>query len=454
MMKRILFVLWLSVIGSNAIASIFTAEDVNTLKEHFKANISAEGAIMASPSRSNPDYYFDWARDSAISMNLIASWYEQYRDQDSKQKLFNYVSWVERLQHQQDPLPGQDILGEPKFYMPDSPLASQPYTGPWGRPQNDGPAIRAITLMRFANSLMADGESNYVREHLYFEGLNPDTMGAIKMDLEYTAHHWQDKNFDLWEEVLGDHFFTAMVQRKALLEGSAFAKRFNDRLAAQFYLEQARLIEKRLYKHIDCKNNLIQATLPPHSGPQKNLELDSAVILGVLLGNTHDSFFSADTSYVKHTVEALKDQFKSLYPINEQYGNALLFGRYPGDTYDGYRNDGKGNPWFILTAAAAEYYYTLAANELKHTHHKSTVEQYIQLGDAYLRLIKDYAPDLLMSEQINLETGVQQGAYSLTWSYVAVLRAIEARESVDRSQPQIKSGQPVSVKRPAPEITS
>ncbi|KTC68932.1 glucoamylase [Legionella birminghamensis] len=430
-MKRILLIVGFITFVSNAVASVFTPDEINALKNNFAANITQEGAIMASPSRSNPNYYYDWARDSAISMNLIASWYEQSRDQASKQRLLSYVSWVERLQHQNDPLPGQDILGEPKFYMPDSPLAAQPYTGPWGRPQNDGPAIRAMTLIRFANSLLVDGESAYVREHLYSQGLNPDDMGTIKMDLEYTAHHWQDKNFDLWEEVLGDHFFTAMVQRKALLEGSVFARQLDDPLAAQYYSEQARLIEKRLYKHIDCQNNIIQATLPPHDGPQKTSELDSAVILGVLLGNTHDDVFSPRAASVKHTVKALREQFKSLYPINEQYENALLFGRYPGDTYDGYVNNGQGNPWFILTATIAEYYYTLAQEELAHKHNRDIVEHYIQTGDAYLRLVKDYAPDMLMSEQINLVTGAQQGAYSLTWSYVAVLRAIQAREALD-----------------------
>lgn len=35
-----------------------------------------------------------------------------------------------------------------------------------------------------------------------------------------------------------------------------------------------------------------------------------------------------------------------------------------------------------------------------------------------------------LSEQINLNTGVQQGASSLTWSYVAVLHAIDYREKL------------------------
>jgi glucoamylase len=45
-------------------------------------------------------------------------------------------------------------------------------------------------------------------------------------------------------------------------------------------------------------------------------------------------------------------------------------------------------------------------------------------------LVKNYANDLYLSEQINLHTGIQQGARSLTWSYVSVLRAINMREKV------------------------
>ena len=38
----------------------------------------------------------------------------------------------------------------------------------------------------------------------------------------------------------------------------------------------------------------------------------------------------------------------------------ILIGRYPGDHYAG------GNPWQLLTAALAEYFYLLAIDILKH----------------------------------------------------------------------------------------
>jgi glucoamylase len=41
------------------------------------------------------------------------------------------------------------------------------------------------------------------------------------------------------EEISGDHFFTKMVQRKALILGAALANELNDPGAGQFYLVSA-----------------------------------------------------------------------------------------------------------------------------------------------------------------------------------------------------------------------
>ena len=414
---------------SQAMSAVFTPQEIHTLKHHFFSNFHANGAIVASPSQVNPNYYYDWIRDSAISMSLVETWYETSHKDQYKQYLLQYVDWTANIQQQNDPLPGMDILGEPKFY-----IDGHPFDGQWGRPQNDGPALRASTLTRFANQLLNQGEADYVHTHLYQSNLDSKQMGVIKRDLEYTAHHWQDKDYDLWEEVFGHHFFTAMVQQKALREGATLARRLNDAKAADFYEKQANLIQDRLKHHLDPEHLIIQATLPPHLGPQKTLELDSAVILGVLLNPQKQGPFSINHAFVKNTVLALHEQFNVLFPINNKADGAILYGRYPGDTYDGYRNDGLGNPWFILTATVAEYYFTCARDLPKTAANKNLKALYINRGDAYLTLIKHYAPDMNLDEQINLNTGVQQGAHSLTWSYSSLLRAIALREQLNTAE--------------------
>lgn len=73
-----------------------------------------------------------------------------------------------------------------------------------------------------------------------------------------------------------------MAQQKALLEGATLARRLNDNSAAVYYEQQAQQIDSRLRRHLDKEHQIIQATLYLIQA-SKTLELDSAVILGVLL---------------------------------------------------------------------------------------------------------------------------------------------------------------------------
>lgn len=51
-------------------------------------------------------------------------------------------------------LPQGAGLGEPKFMVDGS-----RFNGAWGRPQRDGPALRAIALMTYSNWLIKNGQT-------------------------------------------------------------------------------------------------------------------------------------------------------------------------------------------------------------------------------------------------------------------------------------------------------
>lgn len=400
----------------------FTEQEVTKLYQHIRDNILPNGAVIASPSQSHPNYYFHWVRDAAITMALLESDYAMDHDSNIESLLKNYVTWVEKIQNATASTANQDILGEPKFYV-----TGQVYAGPWGRPQNDGPALRAITLLQFATHLpQSEHNQHYIHEHLYNNSLQHDSMGVIKRDLEYIAHHHQDPNFDLWEEVYGQHFFTKMVQRKALLLGSEFAKQQHDPLASHYYHQQAMAIEHDLHAFIDITNQQIQATLAPHPGPQKVHELDMAILLGFIHGQLEGhEFITVDNPLLSRTFNQLQAYFQQAYRLND--GQMLpLFGRYPGDTYDGYQTNGLGNPWFILTATAADYYYQQALVASKWDRQQSFT--LLEKGDTLLLRLKAYAPNLHFHEQINRDTAVPQGAADLTWSYSSILHALKARQ--------------------------
>ena len=67
-------------------------------------------------------------------------------------------------------------LGEPKFNIDHT-----AFTGSWGRPQRDGPALRATAVINYANGLLADGNLTWVTSKLW---------PMIKLDLDYVAVTW------------------------------------------------------------------------------------------------------------------------------------------------------------------------------------------------------------------------------------------------------------------------
>ncbi len=224
------------------------------------ANISPAGtkagAVVASPSRREPDYFFHWTRDAALVMDVVAGWYSSTTDaaarQEYAQLLDDYVRFSRGTQTTGTPSGDSSNnyagYGEPKFLV-----NGQAFVDPWGRPQNDGPALRAITLVRYIKAARAQG-NNALLPQLY----NSDARRSVlKSDLEFVYHHWQDTGFDLWEEVRGRHFYTALVQRRALLAGADIAELADDPGAAGAYREKAQAIERSLSRFWDDRRGLL-----------------------------------------------------------------------------------------------------------------------------------------------------------------------------------------------------
>ena len=428
------------------------------------------GAIVASPSRSNPDYYYHWVRDSGIAVRAILGLYRSARALERQRYLrvlMEFVDFSRRIQSTAV-LHGTG-LGEPKFTVD-----GEPYAGPWARPQDDGPAIRAIELTHLAFVLLDEGEHELVREKLY-DGRLP-ICSAIKADLEYIARRWRETCFDVWEEVRGHHFFTQVLERKALLRGAELATRLGDTGAAEWYLEQSRQMERALRLYWSPELQYIVATCdrdPRSSTPRSGL--DSSVIIATLGGYSFDdqhyveSLYPVSHEHVLATIVAQERVFRSLYEINDptRHIPGIAVGRYPQDDYDGYRTGSVGNPWPSITLGFAMYYYKLVScyrrsgaiavtpTSLPFFHRlwpagdgrralcregeiragdprfDETLAALGRLGDTYLQRVRYHInPDGSMSEQMNRVTGFQQGACDLTMGYAAFLLAAQAREQL------------------------
>ena len=368
-------------------------------------------------------------------------------------------------------------LGEPKFE-----IDGTSFTGSWGRPQRDGPALRALTLIHYLREYNASHPTLWTSSHaddffapLYEASMPPTSV--IKADLEYVSHYWSRSGFDLWEEVEGLHFFTLMVSARSLREGSQIARAFGDLGAADWYTLQAGYIENLLLKFWNKqKGHLVETLWSKRSGLDCGLLLASLHALPAD-GSDDDAVYPPWSDEMLVSLLALTRDQRDRFPINsspwssskddvdtdeEQPFEGTGLGRYPEDTYNGYSTVHQGNPWFLCTSSAAEVLYRTASHISSTSNltisptslpffssllasssldinegtygpsdalYNSVVERLGIVGDQFLGVIRRHVnAEGSMSEQFDRETGFMTGARDLTWIYGAFLQAARARE--------------------------
>ena len=189
--------------------------------EHLLRNISPQGAapgtIVASPSKDSPNYYFHWVRDASLTMDQVV-WLYSRAHGSQRQAYLKFIHDFIALSRRQQLEASVEGLGEPRYNIDGS-----PDTIPWSRPQFDGPALRALTLMHFLNSAPASERAL--------------ALSVIRTDLEYVQLKWNVTCFDLWEELVGHHFYTQSVQYSALMSGRGlFASEGDDTFSKRLEL--------------------------------------------------------------------------------------------------------------------------------------------------------------------------------------------------------------------------
>ncbi|KAI8086021.1 glucoamylase [Halteromyces radiatus] len=393
---------------------------------------TARGFLAASLSTSSPNYYYSWTRDSALSYRVLVNQLRSGANSTIDGYLQDYVAFSQNSQSVNTVC---NCLGEPKF-NPDG----SSFSGPWGRPQNDGPAERASTLILYAGS-----------------SSNTDLKTIIYKDLDYVTTVWDNQNFDLWEEVNGRHFFTYMVMRRGLLDGVDYATKNGDTDKASSYKAVVANIESRINSF--WQSDHITVTIDQASGVSKPSGLDASVLIASNVGSRADGFFTPGSDKVLATAVKIEAAFANLYNINKNKADYLgtAIGRYPEDVYNG-TGTSTGNPWFICTNAFAELYYraikewtdagsvkvtdisqpffakfdssatsgtTYTAGSSEFT---SLVNNIANAADQFLSTVHYHQhANGSLSEQYNRDTGYSQGAYDLTWSGASMVTALNAK---------------------------
>ncbi|KAJ2660239.1 hypothetical protein IWW48_003071 [Coemansia sp. RSA 1200] len=453
----------------------------NVARNRLLSNISpagaSAGAVAAATSRSNPDYWYHWVRDAGIALCEVSIWLNATSTTDDNpatadmlnKKLKEYAEFSRYLQITSSS--SAYGLGTAKYQMDGS-----PFTGPWCMPQQDGPAMRAVSLIGYVRYLLANGKD----VSIYYDSKQP-TTSIVKTDLDYIAVNWDadNNNCDIWEEVRGTHFYTYMIRRRALIEGAQLATLLGDSAAANWYSLQSEYISQNMSAAFwDAKLGHIRTTANQTGGlDYKISNLDTQVLLAALHSGLDDGFYTVESDRMLMTVVRLVSAFKPLYGINgvsfATVNSAIMpvslaLGRYPEDKYDGYNSSGPGNPWSLVTSGMAEYHYRLVdtwnrreaitvtsavAGFLKQltdeysihfrnqyivdTTYNSSSAIFIEIlynvmvvGDMYMARVAFHTDSGgQMYEEWNLDTGFGQGAVNLTWSYGAHTSAARHREA-------------------------
>ncbi len=395
-----------------------------------------KGAVVASPVLAaydpDPDYFFHWYRDSAVIMDALRLLFLDGRvGPEALEHLSDFVAFSRSLAA----LDGRSLVARPgwraavaadfaRFVRTDADLGTAHGAAiaaetrvnadgsldisNWPRPQHDGPALRALTLLRWLRTPLA-------------APLEAALSALIESDLSFLAAHWRQPSYDIWEEELGQHYYTLCVAAAALAEGAAWRERRGARgdnfardaadiraILDGFWLEEAGYYRSRVL-----------------SGQTRSKkELDIAVILAAVhtdLGAAH----SVRDPRMHATLERLEALFEVAYPINQgrEPDTAPAMGRYHGDVYY------SGGAYYFSTLGAAEFCYRAAA-ELPER------DLWLRHGDAFLATVRAHTPATgELSEQFDQRSGAQTSAKELAWSYASFISCVHARRAAQGRSP-------------------
>ncbi|GEQ66503.1 hypothetical protein JCM33374_g166 [Metschnikowia sp. JCM 33374] len=455
-------------------------ENIGGVSTNLLESEVKDGMIIASQSRVYPNYFFNWIRDSALTVRSLLCKLKDTPEQEVSKLKAVIESYIEASYHlQREPNRSGKFddskrsgLGEPKFEPNGNSFLEK-----WGRPQSDGPALRISTITSYIDYLESSEQSI---DSSFLGNASNIYHRIIKPDLEYVMQNWEYSSFDLWEEVKSTHFFNALVQLRCLKDGMRLARSFDTSPTFLILLKE----------HFENLNSFIldsdtgfrskRATYiveTPSLFHQKiRSGLDSATLLASLYAHDTDPGdaieipFDVDDSHILNTFYYMVTDMKVRYPVNHKYiGKPPVFGvglgRYPEDVYDGYATT-EGNPWFICTASASEVLYKLVYKRIKEKsaieisaetkefyslfvddlldekslsegplriiygseRYKKTMKNIFTYSDTFMEVIRDHIDsDGHMSEQFNRNTGYMQGAKDLTWSYSSFYDSVRWR---------------------------
>lgn len=400
------------------------------LRPGFGQSITAApGSVVASPVLANydpePDYFFHWYRDSAIVMEALRLLTLDATLQVEGARRFNeFLTFSRSLltaapaikdhskvaeDHRQylrddnelSQVHGSRVLAETRV-NPDGSLD----ISRWARPQYDGPALRALTLMRWLPVAGVD---------------QTQLKSLLEADLEFTLEFGGSSCYDIWEEEDGYHYYTQRVAAAALGRGALWYEAHGDLAKGMRCRTRAVALRRTLDAYLRANEGAYRSRLL-RDGSRSEKEWDIAVILAALHAEPADAKSAGGQHGVldpamRATLDLLEGIFAREYPLNQRRGaeEGVALGRYAKDKYY------SGGPYFFSTLGAAEFCYRAAEGA-------GDGAKLIARGDGYLAMVKAHAPaDGRLAEQFDRDSGEPRSARDLAWSHAALISCVTAR---------------------------
>ncbi len=433
--------------AASAMLRSISARDILKERVGFGQTVRpVEGSIVASPVTADwdpdPDYFFHWFRDSAIVIDAVRLLYEA--GELGAEALTHFADFV-RFSLSLKVLDGRALVESPQWRSKVLPSFTQYLRGDdlskvfgdavyadtrvnpdgtldisrWTRPQHDGPPLRALAVLRWLRSLLAERAGGKLGVPV---STREEAEQLLRIDLALTAALWREPSLDIWEEELGLHYFTLRVSATALYEGAEWLRAAGETTEAGTLRAEAQSIRETLDRFWQAGEGYYASRIMA-PGMSSTKMLDIAVILAAVHAGGHDAAHSVRDPRMQATLEKLEQLFAKLYPINRgkppERGAAM--GRYEGDVYF------SGGAYYFSTLGAAEFCFLVAADEPAGS---ATRTQWLEHGDAFLATVRSFTPasgDL--SEQFDQRTGEQTSAKHLAWSYAAFITSVTARRA-------------------------
>jgi glucoamylase len=398
---------------------------------------SKPGCVIAAPSFPadtpgiDEDYVFNWVRDGAIAAMEVARARMPVRPGGTEQTLNNYVMFADRCHSSAQPTKGHacfTIAGDVRSWTE----------------QNDGPALQSVTILAAYDQLDP--------------GIQKLAVDLVNSNVAYLLGVYRDPTTNLWEEHSGYSFFARSAQLRCFEEVQASAIAGIDKPAG--LRPAAGWLREALAAHWDGTAYVSVMADPGNGAPPSprnpvasgydpNIDIVQSAVYGAV--PVTDPRLLATAALLRSQWEEGGSAF---YPVNqadrENFGIGPLFGRYPGDVYDGDTSHPVpgGHPWALSTCNVAELHYRLAAeitsagtvpaDSLSAPFFAQSgigaaaapamaAAALTATGDAMMRAVVYHSDNLELSEQFDGTTGYERSVRNLTWSYAAYLSAMRAR---------------------------